>query len=146
MHGTRCKRLVSKGWLLEFETLEDITEFLGEALVLSKCGLVVETKGDLIKRRLILDAKASGTSGVASKLERILLPRVLGRRTECSSTSGTGARRCGNSSSQIFVTLSGCSHQHFASESGSPAGSAANIKVSCENAQGSRNAPWDGEG
>ena len=32
-----------------------------------------------------------------------------------------------NSSSWIFLSLSGCSHEHLASESGLPAGSAANI-------------------
>ena len=47
-----------------FRKLEDIAEFLGEAPVLSKFGLVVKTK-------------ASGISGVVSKLERILLPRTL---------------------------------------------------------------------
>ena len=71
------KKLVDKGWLLEFSSLRELRDFLGEEPILSKFGLVVKEKAGVTKKRLILDAKASGISDVASKRERVILPRIL---------------------------------------------------------------------
>ena len=73
----QVRRLVDKGWLLEFDTLDQLKAFLGADPILSKFGLVVKTRNGITKKRLILDAKASGISEIASKKERILLPRIL---------------------------------------------------------------------
>ena len=66
-----------QGWLLEFDTPDQLKAFLGADPILIKFGLVVKTRNDITKKRLILDAKASGISEIASKKERILLPRIL---------------------------------------------------------------------
>jgi len=70
-------KLTDKSWLKRFRSLEELTAFLGESPVLSKFGLVVKIRYDKIKKRLILDSAQSGVSKVASKLERIILPRIL---------------------------------------------------------------------
>ena len=44
---------------------------------MSRFGLVVKERNGIIKKRLILDAKASGISDFASKKERVILPRIL---------------------------------------------------------------------
>ena len=69
--------LVDKGWLLQFNSLDELKAFLGTEPILSKFGLVVKERNGVMKKRLILDAKSSGITGVASKHERILLPRIL---------------------------------------------------------------------
>ena len=73
----QVQQLVQKGWLLEFDTWDQLKHFLGADPVLSKFGLVLKERAGIVKKRLILDAKASGISEVASKRERILLPRIL---------------------------------------------------------------------
>ena len=71
------QRFVSKDWLRQFNSENDLAAYLGESPVLSRFGLVVKVKGGSVKKRSILDSKVSGVSGVASKLERVLLPRLL---------------------------------------------------------------------
>lgn len=73
----QVQALVNRGWLLEFNTLKELKDFLGTEPVLSKFGLVIKERAGVVRKRLILDAKASGISEVASKKERILLPRIL---------------------------------------------------------------------
>jgi len=71
------QRLTGKNWLKEFPTLKAVSHYLGEDPVMSKFGLIVKVRFDKVKKRLILDSKASGVSKVASKLERVILPRLL---------------------------------------------------------------------
>ena len=71
------QKIVGQGWMKEFDSLRDCTEFLGgETPVLSKFGMVVKMRGTKIKRRLSLDSKQSGIRYCATKRERVLLPRV----------------------------------------------------------------------
>ncbi|CAK0837579.1 unnamed protein product [Prorocentrum cordatum] len=70
--------LVQRGWLRQCGSLGEVAAFLdGEAPVLSKFGIVTKTRNGRIKRRLILDSQVSGVSAAASKLERVLLPKLL---------------------------------------------------------------------
>jgi len=71
------QRLVAKKWLKQLDSLKEVEDFLGEKPVLSKFGQIIKVKLDKIKRRLILDSKSSGVSEHASKLERVILPRLL---------------------------------------------------------------------
>ena len=68
---------MQKGWVRKFNSLQDCTAYLGEEPLLSKLGLIVKERNRRAKKRIILDAKASGVSAVASTVERILLPRIL---------------------------------------------------------------------
>ena len=72
------QRLVERGWIRQFESYSELRAFLGKDLVLRKFGLITKIKGDTVKNRFISDAKASGISAVASKRERVILPRFLG--------------------------------------------------------------------
>jgi len=74
---SEIQRLVSKNWIKQFDSEAELADFLGEHPVYSKFGMVTKIKANGIKKRLILDAKVSGVSGAASKLERIILPRLL---------------------------------------------------------------------
>ena len=71
------QRLESNGWLRSFGSYEELCDYLKEAPVLSKFGLIVKTRANKIKKRLILDSKSSGISRVATKHERVVLPRML---------------------------------------------------------------------
>ena len=106
------QKLVSKARLLEFDALADIPEFLGRAGV--------------TKKRLILDAKASGISGVAFKFARIL-PRILDVAEHVLRLQAHLHAAMVSSSSWTSRTLSDSSHCRLASENGPRAGSTANI-------------------
>ena len=84
-------RLTGRRWLKKLATHREVVEFLGEEPVLSKFGLVVKVRFDRIKKRLILDSKASGVSSEASKLERVLLPRMLDVAMDVLALLATGA-------------------------------------------------------
>jgi len=71
------QRFVSKRWLGEYTSLEEVERVLGEKPILSKFGLVIKMRNGKLKRRLILDSKSSGVSIYASKRERVILPRLL---------------------------------------------------------------------
>ena len=105
------QKLVSKARLLELDALADIPEFLGRAGV--------------AKKRMILDAKASGISGVAFKFARIL-PRILDVAEHVLRLQAH-LQAMLSSSSWTNRTLSDSSHCRLASENGPRAGSAANI-------------------
>ncbi len=71
------QRMVARNLIKEFSSEADLTDYLGESPVYSIFCMIVKQKGNTVKKRLILDAKVSGVSGAASKLERVLLPRLL---------------------------------------------------------------------
>ena len=64
--------------------------FLGEDPVLSRFGIVTKVRDGKVKKRLILDANASGISA-ASRRERAILPRLL---DTARNTLEMLARRC----------------------------------------------------
>ena len=69
--------LAAKGFLQIFDSAQDISEHLGRDPVISKMHVITKVFHDRVKKRIILDVKASGVSGASSKTERVFLPRAL---------------------------------------------------------------------
>ena len=71
-----------KGYLMEFDTLAEVTDYLRSAPVLSKLGCIVKEKvnketGTVTKKsRIILDCKRSLVSKYASRTFKSVLPRI----------------------------------------------------------------------
>ena len=71
-----------KGYLAKFQTLEEVTSFLGEDPVLSKLGCIVKERtnpdtGQVVKKvRIILDCKRSCVSSMARRTHKAVLPRL----------------------------------------------------------------------
>ena len=86
------QRLVERGWLRQFESCSELRAFLGKDRVLRKFGLITKIKGDTVKKRLILDAEASGISAVACKRERVILPRFSGHCQRRTGNAGPVSR------------------------------------------------------
>ena len=86
------QRLVERGWLRQFESYSALRAFLGKDRVLRKFGLITKIEGDTVKKRLISDAKASGISAVASKRERVILPRFSGHCQRHTGHAGPVSR------------------------------------------------------
>ena len=138
--------LVQRGWLREFPTLAAVTEFLGETPVLSKFGMVIRTRAGRTKRRLILDSKVSGVSGAASKLERILLPRLLDVAVDVLELLMANPGQPGNDVDTEFMVLDFQeAYWHMPLSAEERKWFVAKLRgrffVFLRNAQGSRNAP-----
>jgi len=83
-------RLTDKKWLKQFSTLDELRTYLGEDPVLSRFGLIIKIRYDKVKKRLILDSKQSGVSQNASKLERVILPRILDAALDILAVQSAG--------------------------------------------------------
>jgi len=84
------QRIRDKKWIKQFDTLEEMVTYLGDDPILSKFGMVVKVRFDKVKKRLILDSKKSGVSAAASKLERVILPRLLDAALDILHLLATG--------------------------------------------------------
>ena len=72
------KTHLQKKHLRAFDTVEELQAFLGGAApILSKIGLIIKTKGNVRKVRMILDTKESNLKSCSAKSQRVLLPRLL---------------------------------------------------------------------
>ena len=70
-------RIHRQGFVREFKTWKDVTEFLGAEPVLSKIGLIRKMRNGKMKTRLVVDSKQSLVSAASRKWQRTQLPRVL---------------------------------------------------------------------
>ena len=68
--------LVNKNYINKFGDLADVNNYLGADPVVAKFALITTEKDGIIKHRLILDCRISGSNSHARKSERILLPRA----------------------------------------------------------------------
>jgi hypothetical protein len=69
--------LLSKDRVAEFGSYEAVVEYLECRPTLSRVGIIEKFTAGKVKRRVIVDSKASGVSSGARKSERIVLPRLL---------------------------------------------------------------------
>ena len=74
---TEFERITDKGWALKFNTLQEVTEYLGSEPVLSKVGIISKIKGNEVKKRLVVDSKQAGITAATKRFQRALLPRTL---------------------------------------------------------------------
>ena len=69
--------LVASGFVKEFRSYADVLAFLdGEVPVTSKLAVVRNESDGVVKYRLILDCRVSGSNDAADRHERILLPKA----------------------------------------------------------------------
>ena len=133
------QRLVERGWIKQFESYSELHAFLGEDVTLSKFGIITKVKSGRVKERLILDAKASGISAVATKRERVILPRLLdvARNTSEMLARSREAELCLLDFADAFwlLPLAPVEPTWFTNKLRE------NYFVFLRNAQGSRNAP-----
>ena len=72
------KTYVDKGFIKQFNTEQEITDFLGHRPTLSKLVVLKKLLADgREKKRVILDCKSSGVSAASVRAERVFLPRVV---------------------------------------------------------------------
>ncbi|CAK0821560.1 unnamed protein product, partial [Prorocentrum cordatum] len=69
------KEFVSKGYLHECDTLQQLREYLGAEPVISRFAVRVRERHGKIKRRLILDLRQSGVTSCTRQTHRVPLPR-----------------------------------------------------------------------
>ena len=74
---TEFERITDKGWALKFGTLQEVVDYLGCEPVLSKVGIIEKVKGNVVKKRLVVDSKQAGITSATKKCQRALLPRTL---------------------------------------------------------------------
>ena len=71
--------LVDAGFVLEFDSYDDLRAHLGNAEpITSKLAVIKSVKEGIVKYRLILDCRISGPNDAALRRERILFTQVLG--------------------------------------------------------------------
>ena len=71
------KRLISKGYAREFDTLAAAERFTQGKIILSKIGVIKKIRAGIMRLRMVIDSKASRVSKATRKFERTTLPRVL---------------------------------------------------------------------
>ena len=78
--------MVARTWIRKFKSRHQAKRFVRGRLVTSKLFVITKTKKvktkrgtwtDKVKKRLLLDLKASGISSASVKCERVVLPRIL---------------------------------------------------------------------
>ena len=68
---------VTNGWLAEFSTLEELTEYVEGPPVLNKFACIVKQKPDgSTKRRIIMDSKRSSVTAASRKMYKATFPRA----------------------------------------------------------------------
>ena len=76
-HGKEVlQELVTRGYVKKFSTLAAARRYLQAEPVLAKLALIETVKDGVVKYRLILDCRVSGSNDQTRKSERILLPKV----------------------------------------------------------------------
>ena len=65
-----------KGFLMVFHSYEACVGYLGAPPVLSKFAVLTKEKDGRVKKRTILDAKASGITAGSQKMYRAIYPRA----------------------------------------------------------------------
>ena len=75
--AAEVKRLISKGYAREFDTLAAAEKFTQGKIVLSKIGVIKKIRAGIMRLRMVIDSKASKVSKATRKFERTTLPRVL---------------------------------------------------------------------
>lgn len=68
--------LVDKEYVIKFPSIEEAETYLGSKAIVSKLALITTEKEGIVKHRLILDCRVSGSNDHTRKSERILLPRA----------------------------------------------------------------------
>ena len=69
-------RLSDAKYVRAFQSKEKAREFLNADPVLSKMSVIERIRAGVVKKRIVLDTKASGVSSTSSKSERSTLPRA----------------------------------------------------------------------
>ena len=68
---------LQRGHLKAFGSIGELTRFLnGAKPILSKIGIITKERQGKVKKRLILDTKASFIKQCSAKHQRVLLPRI----------------------------------------------------------------------
>ena len=68
--------MVPSNYVKKFKNLVDVVRYLkGEVPVVSKGALISKMKDGVMKHRLILDCRISGSNSATTKWERVLLPK-----------------------------------------------------------------------
>ena len=79
--------MVRRDWIKKFDSKHRAKKFVGGRLVTSRLFVIKKAKRakdkrgrwvEKVKKRLLLDLKASGVSSASAEFERIIMPRVLG--------------------------------------------------------------------
>ena len=69
--------LVRKEYVKVFSTLKEAQDHVGsQDLTTNKLALITSERDGILKHRLILDCRVSGTNSSTTKHERIVLPRI----------------------------------------------------------------------
>ena len=74
--ATELQAHLDKGHIVGFESYDELAEFVQGRPVLSKLGLILKTRNNITKARLILDTKESGIKLATSQWHRVILPRL----------------------------------------------------------------------
>ena len=98
--------MVEQDWADSYSQWDDVTQALGEGVVLNKLALVSKTKSDgSVKHRLVWDLRRSGANLAVKQGERIVLPRlsdVVADLRELATTSMDEAFLLGTDVSEAF--------------------------------------------
>eukprot|EP00971_Amphidinium_carterae_P137410 2723177-Amphidinium_carterae.1 len=70
-------RLEAEGFIVKFPSRRLAEQAAGGPLVQNRLAMITKVKGDTVKRRLIVDCRASGVNLKTSRAERLQLPRAL---------------------------------------------------------------------
>ena len=66
---------IERGWLKEFDSLSELSEFVGGNSILNKCACISKERQDgTVKRRIIVDAKRSQVIAASRKQYKSVLP------------------------------------------------------------------------
>ena len=80
----------AKGYLQECATLDEVRQCVQGEPVVSNLLMLVKNKNGLVKRRTILDAKASGVSRRTRQTHRVVLPRTADALGDALSLGAAG--------------------------------------------------------
>ena len=69
--------MADKGLLATFGSYDDLVSHVGCRPTISRVGVLEKISAGKVKRRVIVDSRQSGVSGVTRKPERVALPRLL---------------------------------------------------------------------
>ena len=85
---------VEQGWLLELDSLDAVTAYLGRKPILSKLACIVKERPDgSTKRRIIMDSKAPSVTDASRKMFRSVLPRLTDMISDLLSLLATSNGR-----------------------------------------------------
>ena len=76
---------IDKHHLREFDTFEELSQYVGGKPTLSKIGLIAKIRNGVTKHRFILDAKESWVKSITSKTQRVIFRDYSMRYYVCCS-------------------------------------------------------------